>query len=594
VRVPHLSWRELQPMSHLADDWYNGLSDQTRLACSALEDFLGNNSTQVAELKGEWGVGKTHFWSNFVEWSLLHGKLKHLRAHSYVSLFGASSIASLESAIFSAHQPLEETAGAQAAALGKPVKAVVDQLKQASLGLGVANFSIGTASSLVDGLVKKYYLRNFLICFDDIERMDPKMSPSNFLGLVSQLKEQQGCKIVLIYNYDKLARNTRLLRAVEEYREKIIDLELSIRPTVQENLEVAWPKREGRAESYERIFIASGCSNIRIMKRARWVTDYFINVLSDQWPGVGESIQIAIAALAVIHYGNKDLFPDSKAILEDDFYQHLAAESQLYRNQSAFLTRIGYCPAPHHSMILDFFRHGIVDLESYKGALRVNDVNERLARFNSECEMISQQFRLGFYVSQEKLLGDLQEFLAHHSGDISIRHAFGAAKFLQSCGVEVDPALLEKSIESHMEREPELDIYSMNFRLLPDSVREDVKNRYEAKGSSQSISLLLQRLAGSSVWNQDEIRLLRGRTEDEWFEWIANHNGEHETESNGELISDVFHLVGTFLDRFQAIEDEADKATLSKIGSALERLRSRSSVDRQRVECFFDSIERRC
>lgn len=589
-----IPYREPQSTSQSANNWYNGLSEQTWLACSALEDFLVNDSIQVVELKGEWGVGKTHFWTKFVEFSLLHGKLKHLRAVSYVSLFGASTVSSLESAIFSAHKPLDDSAGAQAAALSKPIKATIDEISKTTIELGATNFTIGTASGLVDSLVKKYYLRNFLICFDDIERMDPKMSPSSFLGLVSQLKERQSCKIVLIYNYDKLARNARLLRAIEEYREKIIDLELSIRPTVQENLEVAWPKREGRVDAYERIFIASGCSNIRIMKRARSATVYFINLLCEQWPSVGESMQNAIAALAVIYYGNKELFPDSKAILADDFIKHLAAGSQLHKAQYAFMTRINYYPAQHHEIILDFFKHGIVDLESYKGALKVNDVNETLSRFNLECERISRQFRLGFFVSQDKLLGDLQEFLEQHSGNISIRKAYDAVRFLQKCGVEVDPMHLEKSIDSHVEREPELDMFCIDFRSLPDSVRENIKKRYEAKGSSLSISMLMQRLADSNGLDPNEISLLRGRTEDEWLEWISNHNSEHETELKGEIISDVFHLVGTFLKRFATTPEDADQEILKKINSALETLRQRSNVDRLRVEMLEKDMQEHC
>jgi len=187
-------------------------------------------------------------------------------------------------------------------------------------------------------------------------------------------------------------------------------------------------------------------------------------------------------------------------------------------------------------------------------------------------------------VPQEKLLGDLQAFLENHSADISIGKAFGAAQFLQSFGVEVNPALLEKSIESHIEREPELDIYCMNFRSLPDPVREDIMRRYEAKGSSLSISILMQRLAGSNGWDPEEIRLLRRRTVDDWLEWIANHDAIRETEVNGESIADVFHLVGTFLKRFASTPNEADQEILTKIRTALDTLRHRSEVDRLRVE----------
>jgi hypothetical protein len=235
-------------------------------------------------------------------------------------------------------------------------------------------------------------------------------------------------------------------------------------------------------------------------------------------------------------------------------------------------------------MILDFFVHGIVYLDSYKGLLRINEQNERLAKFNYKYDMIMSQFSSGFFVPQNKLLNDLLELLERHSGDLSIGRTCEAIEFLQSCEVDVDPSYLEKAIVSFLEREPELNVYSINFTSLPVPVREDIKKRYEAKGSSQSISMSMQRLAGSKDFDPDEIRLVREYTEDQWLEWISNYNMEHETELNREFMSDVFHLVGTFLKRYANTPEHADQETLKRINSALETLRQRSQVDRLRVE----------
>jgi hypothetical protein len=183
---------------------------------------------------------------------------------------------------------------------------------------------------------------------------------------------------------------------------------------------------------------------------------------------------------------------------------------------------------------------------------------------------------------------ELHEFLQMHSGDISLGKAHGAIEFLKQCGVEVDSAVLERAIQSHMEREPELDPYSLAFTKLPDVVREDIKIRYEAMGSAQSISRLMQSLAGGNGWDPDEVRLLRGRSESEWLEWISSFDGRRETEESGEFYSDAFHLVATFLKRFDSVADPEDQATLETIKGVLEQLRGRSPVDRLRVEMLFN------
>ncbi len=98
----------------------------------------------------------------------------------------------------------------------------------------------------------------------------------------------------------------------------------------------------------------------------------------------------------------------------------------------------------------------------------------------------------------------------------------------------------------------------------------------------------MQSLAGSNGWNSDEIKLLRGRTESEWLEWISSFNSFQETTESGDFYSNVFHLVATFLRRFKSVADAEDQAILQKIKGALEQLRARSPVDKLRVEMLFN------
>jgi hypothetical protein len=574
------------------EEWHKGLSLSTRNTCIALEEFLESDTIQVLELKGDWGVGKTYYFLNFLAWAKHNDKLSKIKAYSYVSLFGCASVSSLEASIFASHEPLSDKTGARLTSASKPIKSFLDKVGQATMELGGARFAFGTASALIDGLIRKYYIKDFLICFDDIERMSQQMSPSAFLGLVSSLKEQQNCKILLIYNYDKLGESNQILRqTIEEYREKIIDREVSLRPTVEENMAIAWPSKMGRPSSFEHVFKISTCANIRVMRKARWAVDYFSRILGDQWPNIRESFQLAVSSLTVIYYSRKDLFPDPSSILEDDFFKHLVAEFQMHRAQYEFISRLGYTPAPHHNMILDFFRHGSVDIESYKGLLQANDINERLSGFNQRCDKILSNFGSGFFVPHDQLTRELLEFLQLHSGEISIGKAYAAIDFLDQCGIKVDPILLDHAILSHMEREPQLDSYTLNFSKLPDAVREDIQRRYDARGASQSISRLMQSLAGSNGWNPDEIRLLRGRTESEWLEWISSFNPSQESTESGEFYSGIFHLVATFLKRFESVTDADDQATLEKIRGVLEQLRARSPVDRLRVEMLFNYMD---
>jgi hypothetical protein len=589
VKIPFQRSTSKESEAGSSEEWFRGLSQATQNTCSSLQEFLESDTIQVLELKGDWGVGKTHYFRSFLAWAKHRNILGRLKAYSYASLFGSNSVSSLEASIFASHEPLASKAETRLASGSRTIKTILDKFGQTTMELGSTTLALSTASTLINGLIRKYYIKDFLICFDDIERMGEQMSASAFIGLVSTLKEQQNCKIVLIYNCDKLSGSNPLLRqAIDEYREKIIDREVSLRPTPKENLAIAWPQQMGRPSSFEHVFSISACVNIRVMRRARWAIEYFSKILGDQWPDIRESFQIAIATLAVIYYSRKDLFQDPSAILADDFFRHLAGESQMHRLQYEFMRRIGYTPAPHHQMILDFFRHGSVDIDSYEGLLRANAINERLSRFNQQCDEILGRFSSGFFVIHEQIVPELLEFLQQHSREISLGKAHEAIEFLKQCGVELDSCFLNQAILSHTEREPELDPHALHFSKLPDAVREDLKRRYEARGSTRSISDLMQSLAGGNGWDLDEIRLLRGRSEHEWLEWISSFNASKETTESGEFHSDVFHLVATFLKRFGSVADSEDQATLSKIKKALEQLRTRSPVDKLRVEMLFN------
>lgn len=75
-------------------------------------------------------------------------------------------------------------------------------------------------------------LKDTIICIDDFERRGKNLCPKNILGLISNLKEQNKCNIVLIFDDDKLLGKAKT--DYEEYREKVIDQNVKFNPTPAE------------------------------------------------------------------------------------------------------------------------------------------------------------------------------------------------------------------------------------------------------------------------------------------------------------------------------------------------------------------------
>lgn len=198
----------------------------------------------VVSLNGEWGVGKTHFWNNFVE--------EHLKEQTvaYVSLFGKESIKEILTSIMvqiSTHAKRAEEA---------------NEVFRSSKVLGIdlaAVFSIG----------KPRDFNNVIVCFDDFERTSKKLDDKDILGLISELKEQKKCKVVMIYNQEKVESPD-----FSTYKDKIIDYELHYKPTPAESYTHIKYKLKVFDQYPLEYFERKSITNIRIMKRA-------INALND-------------------------------------------------------------------------------------------------------------------------------------------------------------------------------------------------------------------------------------------------------------------------------------------------------------------------
>ena len=188
--------------------------------------FLISNTPEVLALKGAWGVGKTYLWNQLIQQCNIDIKLAN---YCYVSLFGISSIKELRTAIFVKTKPVKR--------LGKESGSRIEDNKQALLswgglksivnGLSKLNHLpyIGNSVSITLETVASHFVSETIICLDDFERLNQQLiTIDEILGIISELKEEKGCKVVLIFNEDKLdSRET-----YKRYREKVVDIELLV------------------------------------------------------------------------------------------------------------------------------------------------------------------------------------------------------------------------------------------------------------------------------------------------------------------------------------------------------------------------------
>ena len=203
-------------------------------------EFLNSSEPEVLAISGAWGVGKTFAWNQELV-NCRNDKTLAFGKYSYVSLFGVNSLEVLKATLF------ENLIDSSLIGSDPSLKSLKDNTVSMSKSLGQKSIKqiknlpfLKNASSVLDAM-SYMYVSNSLICIDDLERKGNALSSKDILGIVSQLKEQKKCKIVLLLNEASISDSTDY----KEFKEKVIDKEITFNPTPSECIVVVnkiWPQ----------------------------------------------------------------------------------------------------------------------------------------------------------------------------------------------------------------------------------------------------------------------------------------------------------------------------------------------------------------
>lgn len=184
-----------------------------------LQEHSKNNSRSIAiAINGNWGVGKSYMYRES-----LAVKIQEVLGQKpiYTSVFGKKD----ENEII---QDL-----------------VAQFLKKENLGINKMKAATGAMFKLLSvnvdtGFIFSHFekddLHNTIVCIDDFERLSDKIPMQDILGLISELKENKGCHIILLCSEDHIGAEQK--SAFYHYKEKIIDFDYTYKPEPMEQLEI--------------------------------------------------------------------------------------------------------------------------------------------------------------------------------------------------------------------------------------------------------------------------------------------------------------------------------------------------------------------
>ncbi|EIN8284453.1 hypothetical protein LO840_000178 [Campylobacter coli] len=179
---------------------------------------LSNESAIAIAIDGEWGVGKSYMYHKIIEKEI---KKELNITPIYTSVFGKKDENEIIKDLISQFLTIEN----------KNADTIRDFVEGA--------FKFFSKNIDMDSLFKffrKEHMSNTIICIDDFERLSDKIPVQDVLGLISELKENKGCHVILLYNSSKININSQ--EQFNNYIEKIVDVTYNYTPNPCDQLEL--------------------------------------------------------------------------------------------------------------------------------------------------------------------------------------------------------------------------------------------------------------------------------------------------------------------------------------------------------------------
>ncbi len=527
-----------------------------------LKAFLGHGDQRVLLLHGRWGTGKTYFWNNFVR---TQREYVENQFYSYVSLFGATSIADVKASIVLGGESQRDSKGlalrwhhTKKWFLRK--RRYFDQLSVPYLG------DVGALIPKAEELL----IKDFLVCFDDLERRNRKLDLKQLFGLVSVLKEQNQCRVVIICNEEELSK--RDCEALNKYREKVVDRELTYNPQFAENFRVVFFNDE---PAIREVFDRLRLNNIRVFQQTHWCIRYFETFLQGCHAIFIQRFHQQCAKLAAVHFVySKDV--GLEAVRSRSWMlEGWRARTETTDAASEVIQQLQFMPSDADDFIISYLRDGYCNTRELKPV--IDRLNHEHKRSEADIEVGHFWDRVwDTYAHDTATVTDAAKaLLRKYHSYLPFRYTVDVLKFVKRIDPNFDDEQFKELAANALI--PTADLATLRDILAncrSEAIQKAAKGREIALKPRKTVTELVMALGESDGWSPADFSMLNEYSEDELLDWASNA-----TEPN------IMYSLAQAIARGQL--ESADNYKGDEVGRkfrrVFDRLADKSTLDAQRT-----------
>lgn len=547
---------------------------------SQIDKFLSNEIPEVMAIKGKWGIGKTYSWNKFLLEAKENSRIA-FEKYSYVSLFGINSLDAFKYAIF------EQVVNRNLIGTEANIETFKDNIVDASAALGKKGlnfFKSRTTSHAIESFAF-LSLSNTIICIDDLERTGKGLDIKDVLGLVSLLKEQKKCKVVLLLNDGEEG-----LEDYIKYREKVIDFELEFSPTAEESAEIAFDGtelNEYAAEVLRESTVKLNIRNIRILKKIERLVKLITPYLDSYEREITHQVVCSLTLFSWCYYCHKsDGAPSLDFVTKLTYitYGIRKEDSDDDKKWKVKIQDYGYQVPDELDLLLSnavktgYFIEDEVKAEVAKKNKKVIAKKSAEAFYNTW-----DLYHDSFGDNQNEVVITLYDNFKKFTKYIWPRDLDGTVCLFRKLG-ENNKA--EEIIDLYIDvRKEEAELFNLErysrFGGIEDkSILDKFNATYQSSVICGTAKQVLERMAGKNGWNPKDIIILSSTSIEQYCELFKSIKEKHQLKS--------------FIDiclRFEQSLDAQQKEVTNRATEALKRIAKESKINKARVSEFGIQVD---